>query len=130
MGHSRRLSWPLAGSGPSSTAMIRIAKRRIALQAGGPLRPDMPDEIIDAVLARGLHADACRQRTLVGWIVMRDPPEYPDKFTARLVTEVPTPYLLVANTLAEIHGQLPRNLERSDHVPTFATDVVEIWYSR
>ena len=88
----------------------------------------MPDEIIDAVLAQGLHADACRKHTMVGWIVMRHPPDYPGKFTARLVSDAdPTPYLLVTDTLAEIHAQLPGNLELSGHVPNFANGVVEIW---
>ncbi len=60
----------------------------------------MPDEIIDAALARGLHIDAKRRHTLVGWIVMNDPPEYPDKIIARLMTDAPTPYVLIADTLA------------------------------
>jgi hypothetical protein len=35
----------------------------------------MDDQIIDAVMARSLHADACRAHPLVGWIVMHDPPD-------------------------------------------------------
>jgi hypothetical protein len=34
-----------------------------------------------------------------GWVVMRDPPAYPDKFTARLISGTTSPYVLVANTL-------------------------------
>jgi hypothetical protein len=49
----------------------------------------MSDQIIDAVMARGLHADACRVHALVGWVVLQDTPEYPDKFIARLVTDAP-----------------------------------------
>jgi hypothetical protein len=49
----------------------------------------MADQLIDAAMARALHADACRGHALVGWVVMRDPPEYPDRVTARLVTETP-----------------------------------------
>src|SRR5689334_10677861 len=45
---------------------------------------------------RALHADACRGHALVGWVVRRNPPEYPGKVVARLVTETPTPYVLVA----------------------------------
>jgi orotidine-5'-phosphate decarboxylase len=67
----------------------------------------MSDQIINAVMARGLHADACRVHALVGWVVMQDASEYPDKFIARLVTDAPSPYLLLADTLAEMHGQLP-----------------------
>jgi hypothetical protein len=46
----------------------------------------MDDQIIDAVMARSLRAVACRAHPLVGWIVMRDPPDYPDRFMARLMT--------------------------------------------
>jgi hypothetical protein len=49
------------------------------------------DQVIDAAMARGLHADAYRSHALVGWVVMQDPPEYLDKVTARLVTETPLP---------------------------------------
>ncbi|HME24053.1 MAG TPA: hypothetical protein VKI44_22435 [Acetobacteraceae bacterium] len=49
----------------------------------------MDDQIIDAAMARGLHVDACRTHALIGWIVMRDSPEYPDKVIARLVTDAP-----------------------------------------
>jgi hypothetical protein len=90
----------------------------------------MHDEIIDAVLARGLHADACRRHPLVGWIVMKDPPDYASKFSARLVTDAPTPYVLVADTLAEIHARLPPMLERSGRSPDDLPEVVEIWFSR
>jgi hypothetical protein len=90
----------------------------------------MHDEIIDAVLARGLHADACRRHPLVGWIVMKDPPGYPGKFSARLVTDASTPYVLVADTLAEIHARLPPMLERSGRSPDDLPEVLEIWFSR
>jgi hypothetical protein len=50
----------------------------------------MTDQLIDAAMARGLHADACRDHALVAWIIMRDPPEYPDKFIARLATDRPS----------------------------------------
>jgi hypothetical protein len=90
----------------------------------------MHDEIIDAVLARGLHADACRRHPLVGWIVMKDPPGYPSKFSARLVTDAPSPYVLVADTLGEIYAMLPPMLERSARSPDDLPEVVEIWFSR
>ena len=35
----------------------------------------MSDQIIDAVAAQALHADACRDHPIVGWVVMRDQPE-------------------------------------------------------
>ena len=89
----------------------------------------MADQVIDAAMARGLHADACRSHALVGWGVMRDPPEYPDKVVARLVTEAPAPYVLVANTLAEIHAQLPPHLVHAGRQPADPPEVVEIWFA-
>ena len=82
------------------------------------------DQVIDAAMARGLHADACRSHALVGWVVTQDPPEYPDRVTARLVTETPSPYVLVADTLAEIHAQLAR----AGRQPADPPEVVEIWF--
>jgi hypothetical protein len=73
----------------------------------------MPDQIIDRATAEGLQADARRDRLLVGWVVVRDQPG-PGQFTARLVTEAPTVYVLRADTLAELHAQLPPGVERSD----------------
>jgi len=89
----------------------------------------MDDQIIDAAMARGLHADACRTHALTGWVVMRDSPEYPDKVIARLVTDAPSPYLLLAGTLAEIHAALPPHLMRSDRQPADPPEVVEVWFA-
>ena len=74
----------------------------------------MDDQIIDAAMARGLHGNACRGHPLAGWVVMRDAPDYPDKVVARLVTDVPSPCVLVADTLAGIQEQLPPGLVRSE----------------
>ena len=79
-------------------------------------------------MARGLHVDACRSHALVGWVVTRDPPGYPDRVVARLVTETPSPYVLVADTLAEIHAQLPPFLARAERQPADPPEVVEIWF--
>jgi hypothetical protein len=84
------------------------------------------DEIIDAVLARGIHADACRRFPLVGWVVMNKPP----KLIARLLTGTPSPYVLEADTLLALRGMLPPLLERSDPQPADPTEVIEIWFSR
>lgn len=86
------------------------------------------DQIIDAVAAQALHADACRDHPVVGWVVMRDQPA-PGAFIARLVTDTPTPYVLLASTLAEIHAQLPSGLVRSDRQPAEPPDLVEIWFA-
>ena len=86
------------------------------------------DQLVDAAMARALHADACRDHALVGWVVMRDLPEHPDRVVARLVTEAPTPYVLVADTLAEIHAQLPPRLAHAGRQPADRPEVVEIWF--
>jgi hypothetical protein len=36
------------------------------------------DQIIDATMARALHADACRDHAIVAWVVMWDLPAYPE----------------------------------------------------
>jgi hypothetical protein len=56
---------------------------------------------------------------------MQDAPEYPDKFIARLVTDAPSPYLLIADTLAEIHGQLPPHLVRKERQSVDPPEVME-----
>jgi hypothetical protein len=79
-------------------------------------------------MARGLHAEACRIHALVGWVVTQDPPECPDRVVARLVTETPSPYVLVADTLAGIHAQLPVHLARAGRQPADPPEGVEIWF--
>ena len=89
----------------------------------------MSDQIIDAVTAQALHADACRDHPVVGWVVMRDQPE-PGAFVARLVTDAPTPYILRADTLAGLHAQLPLGLVRSERQTEDPPDLVEIWFAK
>jgi hypothetical protein len=88
----------------------------------------MAYQIIDAVMARAIQADAARAHPLFAWIVMRDLPEYPGALVARLVTDAPTVYILLGHTLAEIHAQLPPGLERSDRQPADPAEVVEVWF--
>jgi hypothetical protein len=90
----------------------------------------MRDQIIDAVIARAIHADAVRSHPLVGWIVMRDQPDHPDEMIARLVTEVPMPHILLGHTLAEVQVQLPPGLQRSERQPSDPPDVVEVWLTQ
>jgi hypothetical protein len=90
--------------------------------------PNMSDQIIDAVMAQGIQADAVRLHPLVGWVVMRDQPDYPDEMIARLVTDIPKPYILLGHTLAEIRAQLPPGgLQRSERQPSDPPGVVEVW---
>jgi hypothetical protein len=88
---------------------------------------DMDDQIIDAAMARALHADAQRRHPLVGWVIMHDPPDYPDQFIARMMTDVPSSYVLIADTLAGVQEQLPPGLERINRRPIHPPEVVEIW---
>jgi hypothetical protein len=89
----------------------------------------MPDQIIDAAMAQSLHTDVGRTSPMIGWVVMRDPPDYPGKVTARLVTDAPTFYVLVADTMGEVHAALPPGLVRSERAPSDPPEVVEIWLS-
>jgi hypothetical protein len=87
------------------------------------------DQLIDAAMARSLHADACRNHAIVAWVVMWDLPAYPGRFAARLATNAPSPYLLLADTLAGIHEQLPPGLVRSERQPVDPPEVMEIWFA-
>jgi hypothetical protein len=90
--------------------------------------PNMSDQIIDALMACAVHADAARTHPLVGWIVMRDQPDYPDEMIARLVADTPTSYILRGDTLAEVQAQLPPGLTRTERQPSYPPEVVEIWF--
>ena len=90
--------------------------------------PYATDQIIDAAMARSLHADARREHALVAWVVLWDLPAYPERFAARLATNGPSPYLLLADTLAEIQAMLPPGLKRSPRQPSDPPDVIEIWF--
>jgi hypothetical protein len=88
----------------------------------------MPYQIIDGVMARAIQADAARTHPLFAWIIMHDLPEYPGAFVARLVTDTPTPYVLLGHMLAEVQAQLPPGLERSERHPSDPPAVVEVWF--
>ena len=67
----------------------------------------------------GLQDDVARAHGEVGWIISQNPPAHPDKaLMARLVSTMPTPYVLLADTLADLQAMLPAGLERSDRQPT------------
>jgi hypothetical protein len=86
------------------------------------------DQIIDAVMARALQADAIRTHPLMAWIVMHDDTTWPGAFVARLVTDAATPYVLLADTLAGLHGQLPPGLTRTDRQPADSPEIMEVWF--
>lgn len=88
----------------------------------------MSDQIVNCMTARGLQLDARRDHAIAGWVVMRDQPR-PGAFVARLVTDAPTPYVLLADTLAGIRAQLPPGLVRLGRQPAEPPDLVEIWFA-
>ncbi len=97
----------------------------------GPVPCDktvMQDQIIDAAMALALQTDANRARPVAGWIVMRDPPEHPGRFAARLVTDHATPYVLVVNSLADLQAQMPAGLVRTEYRFATVPDMVEAWF--
>jgi hypothetical protein len=51
--------------------------------------------IINAAMARALHANACQNRSLVGWVVWHGHPAHPSRFIAQLATENPLPNVLI-----------------------------------
>jgi len=89
--------------------------------------PDQ-DQIIDAVMARAIQADAARTHPLLAWVVTRDEGAYHGQFVARLLTKAPTAYVLLADTLAELHAQLPPDIVWSKRQPVDPPEVVEIGF--
>jgi hypothetical protein len=60
---------------------------------------------------------------------MGDAPGYPDRFIARLATSgrAPSPYLLLADMLADIREQLPPGLMQSERQMADPLGVIETW---
>ena len=59
-------------------------------------------------------------------LVYQDPPDYWGKVIARLVIKQPTSYVLVADTLAELHAVPPPGLERMNRCACDAPELVEV----
>jgi hypothetical protein len=108
-----------------------IVTATLTICHAAPPYPTAPTQLIDAAMARSLHADACRTHALVAWFVLWDLPAYPERYAARLVTsgQAASPYLLLADTLAEIQEMLPHGLTRSERMPVDPPEVVEIWFA-
>ena len=87
----------------------------------------LSDQIIDAVMARSIQADAVRTHPLAARVIVRDQIDCPGKLVARLVTDVLTPYVLPADTLAGLHAQLPPGLVRLERQPPDPPKIVETW---
>ena len=89
----------------------------------------MQDQIIDAVMARSIQADAAKAHVLFAWIILKDQDDYPGKVVARLATMHPTIYIMVADTLAEVQAMLPPGLSHAARDNADPPEVVEIWLS-
>ena len=89
--------------------------------------PEMPDQIIDALMALSLHDDASRAHPPAAWVVMEDQPGYAGRLLARLVTDIPTAYVLVANSLSALRTQIPPGLARSPCQPGDPPGLIETW---
>ena len=89
----------------------------------------MQDQIIDAVMARSIQADAAKAHVLFAWIILKDHDDYPGRVIARLATMHPTIYVMVADTLAEVQAMLPPGLAHAARDNADPPEVVEIWLS-
>jgi len=89
----------------------------------------MSDQIIDAMMAQSIHADAVRTHPLAAWVIVRDQIDYPGDLVARLVTDDLTPYVLLADTLAGLYAQLPLGLVRLERQASDPPEIVETWVS-
>ncbi len=78
-------------------------------------------------MARSIQADAVRTHPLAARVIVRDQIDCPGKLVARLVTDVLTPYVLPADTLAGLHAQLPPGLVRLERQPPDPPKIVETW---
>jgi hypothetical protein len=88
----------------------------------------MPDQIVDAAMASALQTDVMRTHPLVAWVVTRDEVAYPGEFVARLMTSVPTSYVMLADSLVGLQAQFPFGLTRVDRQPADPPEVVEVWF--
>jgi hypothetical protein len=86
------------------------------------------DQVITPEMARAVQADALRGRPLVGWVVSAGEDEHHGKLVARMVTVLPSAFVLVADTLEELRAMLPPGLERSERQPVDPPVVIELWW--
>lgn len=88
----------------------------------------MTDHAITPEMAATLYAEAIERRELPAWIVFRDEPGHPGKLIARLATDTPTAYVLVADTLTELRAMLPPGLTLTERQPADPLEAVEMWF--
>lgn len=135
--HADELSARIAADRLAAPRGLRLRGHAQGLCTGADLVGDadtgrqamnaVADQVINAEVAQSLSADVARDHGLAAWVVVRDQPT-PGAFTARLVTDEPTPYVLQADTLEELRAQLPAGLTHSGPQPADPSDLVEIWF--
>src|SRR6185437_9616295 len=80
-------------------------------------RVAMTDHVTTPEMAATLYVEAIERRELPAWIVFQDEPDYPGKVIARLATDTPTAYVLVADTLTELRAVLLPGLTLTERQP-------------
>ena len=81
-------------------------------------------------MALKLHAEARQTWSIVGWCVTFDGRQQPGKYVARLLAGEPVPYVLVADTLDDLHASLPPGLMLLPGLPPDQPEIVELWFAR
>jgi hypothetical protein len=89
----------------------------------------MTDRILTAEAAQTIQDEADRGRELLTWVVMEA--QDSAEVIARPIAagRGALPCVLVAATLAGLHGQMPAGLTRSPRQPGDPPGVLEVWYS-
>jgi hypothetical protein len=87
------------------------------------------DRIVTPETARHLQAEAMRQYGMAEWFVTWIGSDQNGWMSARLVVDVPTGYVLPAETLVILRSLLPQGLVRTAREPADPADVLEVWYA-
>jgi hypothetical protein len=104
-----------SASATLSLSRLNIPLRMIAVYASRPPSPTTTQHSL-----QGGTLLPYPRRTFTGWNAPASP--------GALVTDSPTPYVLMAESLAELQAQLPSGLVRVERQPADLPEVVEIWF--
>jgi hypothetical protein len=112
------------GRYPSAADDTSHPTARLIVDAGSP-----PDQIINAATALKVQAEARRTWAIVGWCVTIDVRHQPGRYVAHLLAGEPSPYVLVADSLDDLHALLPPGLIRLPGLPPDQPEIVELWFA-
>ncbi len=87
----------------------------------------MDNQVITPKLAAALHQRALEQSARPVWWITEDGPGLAGVMLARLITDHPTQYVLLAASLEDLRTKLPPGLARTDRLPADPPDVLEVW---